>query len=255
MANVSAGDRRERRTALVSGGSRGIGRACALALAGAGHCVAVASRTAAVNDEVVEEISRAGGQAVAVEMDVTDPASVKAACQSVEAEVGPVAILVNGAGVTGDGLLAKMSTERWRSVLATNLDGAYHLSRQVVPGMMRARWGRIVTISSVVGLSGSAGQANYAAAKAGQIGFARAIARELAPRHITSNIVAPGPIDTDMLGALSDERRQQMAASVPLGRLGASEEVAAAVAFLTSEEAAFITGAVLPVDGGLGMGH
>ncbi|MCU1352348.1 MAG: hypothetical protein JWM05_1557, partial [Acidimicrobiales bacterium] len=154
-----------------------------------------------------------------------------------------------------DGLFIRMDAERWRQVMATNLDGAFHVTRRVSPGMVRARWGRIVSISSVVGLLGSAGQANYAAAKAGLVGLTRSLARELASRNVTANVVAPGPIATDMLDALSDARRTELTAAVPAARLGRPDEVAAAVVFLCSDPAAYITGAVIPVDGGLGMGH
>ncbi|MBI2711165.1 MAG: 3-oxoacyl-ACP reductase FabG [Actinobacteria bacterium] len=244
------------RVALVTGASRGIGRATACALAAAGHRVAVTYRSdAEAAKSVVADVEAAGGDAIAVACDVADPATVDAAVGEVEDRLGPVAVLVANAGVTADGLVARMTEDRWRSVLATDLDGAFWSIRRVVPGMMRARWGRIVTVSSVVALSGSGGQANYAAAKAGLIGLTRSLARELAPRAITCNVVAPGPIATEMVDALPEARRSEITAAVPLGRMGTAGEVAATVAFLASDAAAYTTGAVLPVDGGLGMGH
>jgi 3-oxoacyl-[acyl-carrier protein] reductase len=189
-----------------------------------------------------------------VRIDVTDVASVDAAFAAVEAAWGPVDVLVNNAGVTGDGLILRMSDEQWSTVVRTSLDGAFHAIRRALPGMVKARRGRIVNVGSVAGILGSAGQANYAAAKAGLIGLTRSVAREMASRQITCNVVAPGPIATAMLDALPDARRDELAASVPLGRLGQPEEVAAAVAFLCSESAAYVTGAVIPVDGGMGMG-
>jgi 3-oxoacyl-(acyl-carrier-protein) reductase len=244
------------RVALVTGASGGIGTAIARALSAAGHPVALLHRTgSAAADALAAELQDAGARALSVAADITDQASVDEAVSKVEAELGPVAIAVSNAGATADGLLMRMDAEQWRTPIATALDGTYHLVHRVAPKMARARWGRIVTISSVVGLSGSAGQANYAAAKAGLVGFTRSIARELAPRSITANVVAPGPIDTAMLAALPEERRTELAGAVPLGRIGRPEEVAAAVAYLCSDAAAYVTGAVLPVDGGLGMGH
>jgi 3-oxoacyl-[acyl-carrier protein] reductase len=245
------------RPVLVTGGSRGIGRATALALAAAGHPVAVAYRSGAEDAAaVVKEIQAAGpGEGFAVPLDVTDVDSVDRGVSAVEDRFGPVTVLVNSAGVTDDGLFLRMGPDQWRRVLDTNLDGAYRVTHRVAPGMVKARWGRIVNLTSVVGLLGSAGQANYGAAKAGLIGLTRALARELARRSITANAVAPGPVDTEMLGALPEERRAELAATVPLGRLADPAEVAATVAFLCSDAAAYITGAVIPVDGGLGMGH
>jgi 3-oxoacyl-[acyl-carrier protein] reductase len=244
------------RVALVTGASQGIGRAAAVALGAAGHRVAVGYRSRPDQAKAtVAEVEATGAEAVAVAVDVADTASVNTAVGEVEERFGPVAVLVANAGITADGLTARMSDDRWRSVIATDLDGAFWTMRRVVPGMMRARWGRIIAVSSVVALSGSGGQANYAAAKAGLVGLTRSLARELAPRSITCNVVAPGPIVTDMLAALPEDRRAELARTVPLGRLGAAEEVAGAVAYLASDLAAYVTGAVLPVDGGLGMGH
>lgn len=244
------------RVALVTGGSRGIGAATAIALAGSGHVVAVGYRSGADEAKgIVAAIEEAGGRAAAVAIDVTEPASVDTAVTAIEHELGPVAVLVNNAGVTADGLFIRMTEERWRSVMATNLDGAFHVARRVTAGMVRARWGRIVNVSSVVGLTGSAGQANYAAAKAGLIGLTRSLARELAARNVTCNVIAPGPVSTAMVESLPDARRAELASAVPIGRFSTPDEVAAAIAFLCSESAASITGAVIPVDGGLGMGH
>jgi 3-oxoacyl-[acyl-carrier protein] reductase len=190
-----------------------------------------------------------------VRLDVTDPASVDDAVTEVERTFGPITTVVNSAGVTDDGLFLRMDADRWRGVLATNLDGAFHVTHRTARAMVRARWGRIVNVASVVALLGSPGQANYAAAKAGLIGLTRSLARELGARNITANVVAPGPIDTDMLAAAGGARVEDLVTQVPTGRIGRPEEVAAAIAFLCSDRAAYINGAVLPVDGGLGMGH
>lgn len=244
------------RPALVTGASRGIGAASARALAAAGHPVAVGYRSGSDEAEaLVKCIIAEGGRALAVTLDVTDATSVDAAFTTIEGDLGPVTVLVNNAGVTDDGLFLRMDAERWRRVMATNLDGAFNVTRRATPGMVRARWGRVVSVSSVVGLLGSAGQANYAAAKAGLIGLSRSLARELAGRNVTVNVVAPGPVATDMLDALPADRRAELAAAVPLGRIGDPDEVAATIAFLCSDLAAYTTGAVIPVDGGLGMGH
>jgi 3-oxoacyl-(acyl-carrier-protein) reductase len=244
------------RVALVTGASRGIGAATAVALARSGHRVAVGFHADADGAKAtVAAVEAAAGEAVAVQLDVADAASVDAGVKHVEEALGPVEVLVSNAGVADDGLFARMAEERWRRVLSANLDGTFQITKRVVPTMMRARWGRIITVSSVTAYIGAAGQANYAASKAGLIGLTRALARELAPRSITCNVVAPGPIATDMTASLSDDQRDRMTTAVPLQRMGTPDEVAAVIAFLASEPAAYVTGAVVPVDGGLGMGH
>lgn len=232
------------RVALVTGGNRGIGLACAAALADAGHRVAVTYRTDPPSDD----------RLLAVPCDVTDTDAVEAAFDAVEAQLGPVEVLVAAAGINRDTLLPLMKDEDFTRVLDANLTGAFRASRRAVRRMLRARWGRIVLVGSVAGQIGSGGQTNYAASKAGLAGFARALAREVASRSITVNVVSPGPIDTDMLRAVDDQRVEALIDSVPLGRAGTPEEVAAAVCYLVSDAAAYVTGAVLPVDGGLGMG-
>jgi 3-oxoacyl-[acyl-carrier protein] reductase len=244
------------RTAFVTGASRGIGRATAVALADAGHRVAFCY---ASDEEGAKEtqaaIESSGTDARAIRADVGHVDAVDAAFKETEEAFGPVELLVNNAGITQDGLVARMSDEQWDRVLRTNLTGAFHTIRRATPKMMRARFGRIVNISSVAGLTGSPGQANYAAAKAGLVGLTRSLARELAPRNITCNVVAPGPIVTEMTSSLPDEWQTWAQDSVPLGRLGTPDEVGAIVAFLCSDAAGYVTGAVVPVDGGLGMGH
>lgn len=246
----------EGRVAFVTGGSRGIGRASAVALARDGHRVALCYRSDAEGaEETAAAVREAGTEALALAADVADPTALDVAFKEVESTWGPVQVLVNNAGMTRDGLLLRMGDEQWSEVLRTNLDGAFYTIRRAAPSMVRGRFGRIVNVGSTVGLTGSAGQVNYSTAKAGLVGLTRSVARELASRGITCNLVAPGPIDTAMLSTLSDERRAELARLTVLGRLGAPGEVAAAVAFLCSEAAGYITGAVVPVDGGLSMGH
>ena len=232
------------RSVLVTGGNRGIGLAIAGRLAADGDNVTVTSRSGDPVD----------GLAV-VRCDVRDGPSVDAAFAAVEADQGPVEVLVANAGVTRDTLLALMSEDAFADVLDTNLTGAYRVAKRAVRGMMRMRRGRLIFISSVVGLYGSAGQANYASSKAGLVGLARSLARELGSRGITSNVIAPGFVDSDMTANLSEERKAAILGAVPLGRYAATAEIAAAVAFLAGPDAGYITGAVIPVDGGLGMGH
>jgi 3-oxoacyl-[acyl-carrier protein] reductase len=227
-----------------------------MALAGDGHRVALCYRSDKEGAaDTVAAITAASGEALAVAADVADPAALDGALKEIEATWGPVQILVNNAGVTRDGLLLRMSDEQWGEVLRTNLDGAFYAIRRAAPGMIRGRFGRIVNVGSASGATGSAGQVNYAAAKAGLVGLTRSVARELASRNVTCNLVAPGPIATAMLDGASDERQAELTRLVPLARLGRPEEVGATVAFLCSEAAGYITGAAIPVDGGLSMGH
>lgn len=232
------------RVVLVTGGSRGIGLAIARRFASMGDRVAVTYHSSPPADGLF-----------GVKCDVTSAESVEAAFAAVEAEFGPVEVLVSNAGITNDGLLLRMSEADFTSVIDANLTAAYRVTKRAAQGMLRARKGRIVLVSSVVGLLGSAGQTNYAASKAGLVGFARSVARELGSRSITCNVVAPGPVETDMTAALDEKRLAAITDAVPLGRMATPDEIAGVVAFLASADAAYITGAVIPVDGGMGMGH
>ena len=232
------------RVVLITGGSKGIGLACAQHFAKLGDKVAITYNS-----------TKPTGDFFAVKCDVTSQEQVDAAFAEVEAKLGPVQVLVSNAGITKDLLLLRMGEVDFASVVDANLTGAFRVCKRATQSMLRARSGRIILMSSVVGLLGSAGQANYAASKAGLIGFGRSLARELGSRTITVNVVAPGPVETDMTNALTQEQRDNMLGAVPLGRMATPQEIAGVVAFLASQDAAYITGAVIPVDGGLGMGH
>jgi NAD(P)-dependent dehydrogenase (short-subunit alcohol dehydrogenase family) len=232
------------RVVLVTGGARGIGLACARRFVELGDKVAVTYNATPPPDDLF-----------AIQCDVTSAVDVDAAFAAVEQLYGPVEVLVSNAGITRDGLVLRMSEDDFTSVVDANLSGAYRVAKRATQGMLRARKGRIIFLSSVVGLLGSAGQVNYAASKAGLVGLARSLARELASRSITANVVAPGPVSTGMTAALGDKRMAELTAAVPLGRFATPEEIAGVVAFLASADASYITGAIIPVDGGLGMGH
>ncbi|HEX7363080.1 MAG TPA: 3-oxoacyl-[acyl-carrier-protein] reductase [Bryobacteraceae bacterium] len=243
----------EKRTALVTGASRGIGKACALALAAAGHRVAVAGRSREKLEETAAAIRGSVGEAYVAEIDISVAESVANGIAKIAKEFGRIDILVNNAGITKDGLALRMKPADWDAVLQTNLKGPFLAIQHVLHPMMRERWGRIINISSIVGETGNAGQANYAASKAGLLGLTKALAQELGSRNITVNAVAPGFVETDMTHGLSAELKQAMIDRTPLKRIGTAEDVAAAVRFLASEEAGFITGHVLDVNGGMYM--
>lgn len=244
----------EGKTALVTGASQGIGRACALKLAKAGARVALAARNQAKLEEVAAEIRSGGGTAEVFAIDMASEESIKSGAKAALAGMGSIDILVNNAGITRDTLLLRMKRADWDDVLATNLTGTFLLTQALLSPMVKARWGRIINISSVVGETGQAGQANYAASKAGLIGLTKSLARELASRGITANAVAPGYIETAMTAVLDEKQRGAMLAYIPLGRAGTDEDIANAVVFLASDEAAYITGHVLDVNGGMYMG-
>jgi len=242
------------RVALVTGASQGIGRACAVRLAQSGAAVAVAARNQQKLDEVVQEITAAGGQAAAFALDVSNEEQIKTVFKAAIAQFGKIDILVNNAGITHDQLVMRMKRADWDSVINTNLTSAYLCTQQVISPMLKQRWGRIINIASVFGQTGQAGQANYAASKAGLIGLTMAVARELASRSITCNAVAPGFIETAMTEVLSGEFKESALKMIPLGRTGTPEEIAHAVEFLASEQAGYITGHVLNINGGMLMG-
>ena len=241
------------KTALVTGASQGIGRACAALLARQGARVVVAARSLDKLEALAAEVAAAGGQALPLALDLSQPAQVPERIASLPAEWAEVDVLVNNAGVTDDGLFARMSLEQWERVITTNLTGAFAVSRELIRGMMRRRAGRIINISSVVGLMGNPGQANYAASKAGLIGFTKALAREIGSRNVTVNVVAPGYVVTAMTDVLPEKSRQELESVIALRRLGTVDDVAAAVLYLASDEAAYVTGHVLNVSGGMYM--
>jgi NAD(P)-dependent dehydrogenase (short-subunit alcohol dehydrogenase family) len=232
------------RTVLVTGGNRGIGLAIAQAFAKQGDRVAITHRGSGAPEGIL-----------GVACDITDAAAVDAAFTTVENELGPVEVLIANAGITDDTLLMRMSEDQFTRVLDTNLTGAWRCARRATTKMVRGRWGRMIFISSVVGLYGGAGQVNYAASKAGLVGMARSITREIGTRNVTANVVAPGFIETDMTAALSDDRKAEILKAIPAGRLASADEVASVVTWVASDSAGYVSGAVIPVDGGLGMGH
>jgi 3-oxoacyl-[acyl-carrier protein] reductase len=240
-----------RRTALITGASQGIGEAIARRLAADGARVVLAARNQEKLSALAGEIAESGGEALAFTLDVAEPEAAAVRLGELPEEWSGVDVLVNNAGITADNLFARMTLDEWQRVLTTNLTGAFAVTRSLVRGMIRRRWGRVISVSSVVGLMGNAGQANYAASKAGLVGFTKSLARELGSRNITVNVVAPGYIDTTMTGRLPEDVRKELTASIPLRRIGRSTEVAAAVAFLASDEAGYITGTTLNVSGGL----
>lgn len=239
--------------ALVTGSTRGLGKAMAARLAQEGATVVVTGRDGAKAEEVARELKRQGGEAIGLPLEVSDASSVASLLAAVEQKLGTVDILVNNAGITRDTLLLRMDEEAWDEVIRVNLTGAYRLAKGVLRGMMKKRWGRIINISSIVGLIGNPGQTNYAASKAALIGFTKSLAREVASRGITVNAVAPGFIASDMTDALSQEQKERLVEKIPMGRIGRPEEVASCVAFLASDDASYITGHTLVVDGGLAM--
>ena len=239
--------------ALVTGASQGIGRACALTLAAQGATVALAARNEEKLRAVAAEIAAAGGQAETFVLDISNEASIKETARAVIAKFSRIDILVNNAGITRDMLLLRMKRIDWDDVIATNLTGTFLITQAVLSSMMKSRWGRIISISSVVGETGQAGQANYAASKAGLIGFTKSVAREMASRNVTANVVAPGMIETAMTAVLDEKQKAMMMQIIPLGRAGTDQDIANAVAFLASEKAGYITGHTLDVNGGMHM--
>ncbi len=239
---------------LVTGGTRGIGRACAARFARAGAKVAICGRGQDTTQAAAKALSEeTGGKVEGYKADIANASEVDAMIEAASEGLGPISILVNNAGITRDGLLMRMKNEAWSEVLETNLNGTFYCCRAACRGMMKARYGRIINVSSVVGVRGQAGQTNYAAAKAGLIGFSKSLAQELAPRNVTVNVLAPGFIETDMTADFTEDAREKLLEKIPAGREGSPDEIAAAVAFLAGDDASYITGHVLCVDGGLGM--
>jgi 3-oxoacyl-[acyl-carrier protein] reductase len=243
----------EGKVALVTGASRGIGQAIALALGQAGAAVAGTSTSQAGADAIRNGLAAAAVKGAGFVLDVNQPQQAESVVSAVQKQLGEIAVLVNNAGVTRDNLLVRMKDEEWDEIMATDLKSVYRLSKLVLRSMMKARYGRIINVTSVVGVTGNAGQTNYAAAKAGVIGFSRSLAREVGSRNITVNCIAPGFIDTDMTKSLSDEQRGALVGNIPLGRLGKPEDVAAAAVFLASPGADYVTGCTLHVNGGMHM--
>lgn len=241
------------KTAVVTGASRGIGKAIALELAASGHRVLCVSRSLASSQPVVDEINTSGGEAKGYAVDVSKAEEVKAACEEMLKEWGVVDVLVNNAGITKDGLMIRMSDEDWNDVIQTNLSSCFTWTRELIRPMARARWGRVINVASVIGLIGNAGQANYAAAKAGIIGMTKSVAKEFAARNITANVVAPGFIETDMTDVLNDEVKDQIKKNIPMKRMGTPKDISDAVSFIASERSNYITGQVFTVDGGMVM--
>ena len=241
----------DNKVALVTGAGRGIGKAVSLELAAAGADIVFTNRTKALADATEAEVKALGRRCLAVQADISQADQVEGMVAAANEALGGVDILVNNAGITRDGLLLRMTPEDWRSVMAVNLDGMFLVTRAVIKGMVRKRWGRVINLTSVVGFTGNPGQVNYASSKSAVVGFTKSIAKELGARNITCNAVAPGFIETDMTAALTEAQKEAILGQVPLGRMGAAEEIAKAVRFLASDDAAYITGTTLHINGGI----